>query len=90
MFKLPLNMTKNDLTVAKLIEECKLIVSEKCTMVHKNAIEALSHSFIDFTGKIYTTGQITIVVFMLYNSFMNDLISSTVMKIKNCYFIILY
>lgn len=70
MFKLPLTMINNDLPVcnikkgsamAKLIQECKLLVWDECTMAHKKAIEALNRSLIDLTGKNDIMGRITIV-----------------------------
>ncbi|XP_022172105.1 ATP-dependent DNA helicase PIF2-like, partial [Myzus persicae] len=70
MFKLPLTIINNDLPVcnikkgsemAKLIQECKLIVWDECTMAHKKAIEALNRSLIDLTGKNDIMGRITIV-----------------------------
>jgi len=47
--------------MAKLIQECKLIVWDEYTMVHKKAIEALNRSLMDLTGKNDTVGRITIV-----------------------------
>lgn len=47
--------------MAKLIQECKLLVWDECTMAHKKAIEALNRSLIDLTGKNDIMGRITIV-----------------------------
>lgn len=59
VFKLPLNLASEvtpACNMAKhsdrgvLLQQCKLIVWDKCTMSHKHVLEALNHTLQDFRG----------------------------------------
>jgi len=54
-----INLIKKGLKMAKMLQECVLIVWDECTMSNKKAVEAVDHTLYDLTGKDGVMGGIT-------------------------------
>uniref|UniRef100_A0A8D8QT90 ATP-dependent DNA helicase n=1 Tax=Cacopsylla melanoneura TaxID=428564 RepID=A0A8D8QT90_9HEMI len=70
-FKLPLNLNYCELPVcniskqsnmAKILQHCKLIVWDECTMAHKGGIEALNRTLQDLRGNKELMGGLTVLL----------------------------
>ena len=70
-FKLPLNLTHEEWPVcnvakgsgvAKVLEKCRLIVWDECTMSHKKALEAVDRTLQDLRGNKSPMGGVVVVL----------------------------
>lgn len=71
-FKLPLDIIRSDVPptcniargsgMAKLLQQCKLIVWDECTMAHKQAMEALDRTLRDLRSNDDIMGGVTVVL----------------------------
>ena len=69
--KLPLNLTRTESPtcnigkgtgIAKLLQECHLIVWDECTMMHKHGFEALDRTLQDIRGNKQLMGGMTLLL----------------------------